>query len=77
MPMKVIEIHSGYKGLVELEGSCHVVNLSLVDNVRPGDYVIVHAGFAIETLVQEEAHATLALFDKIARSENHEPGGLS
>ncbi len=33
---------------------------------RPGDYVIVHAGFAITRLNVEEAEKTLALFDEIA-----------
>jgi len=66
VPMKIVELRADGKGVAELGGSRHVVDLSLVDDVRLGVYVIVHAGFAIETLDQEEADATLALFDEIA-----------
>ena len=44
------------------EGVRREVNLSYVPEVAIGDYVIVHAGFAISQLDQEEAEATLALF---------------
>jgi len=67
VPMKIVEIRDDGKGVAELEGSRQVVDLSLVSDVRVGVYVIVHAGFAIETLDQAEADATLALFDRITR----------
>jgi hydrogenase expression/formation protein HypC len=38
----------------------------LIDDVSVGDWVIVHAGFAIEKLSEEEAEQTLALFREIA-----------
>ena len=44
------------------EGVRRQVNLSYVPEIAIGDYVIVHAGFAISQLDQEEAEATLALF---------------
>ena len=44
------------------EGVRRQVNLSYVPEIAVGDYVIVHAGFAISQLDQEEAEATLALF---------------
>lgn len=44
------------------QGVRRQVNLSYVPEVAIGDYVIVHAGFAISQLDQEEAEATLALF---------------
>lgn len=70
VPMKIVEVRGNNKGVADLDGSRQVVDLSLVDDVCPGVYVIVHAGFAIETLDQEEADNTLALFDQIARSED-------
>jgi len=36
-----------------------------MDNVRVGDFVLVHAGFAIEKLDKEEAEKTLSLFKEI------------
>lgn len=68
LPMKIVEIRDNRKGLVDFDGSRQVVDLSLVENVYIGAYVIVHAGFAIETLDQKEADITLALFDEIAKS---------
>jgi hydrogenase expression/formation protein HypC len=71
--MRIVEIRSDGKGVAEIEGSRHVVDLSLVSGATVGAYVIVHAGFAIETLYQQEADATLALFAEIAHASNPEP----
>jgi hydrogenase expression/formation protein HypC len=68
VPMKLVEIRADGKGVAELEGSRHAVDLSLVSGACLGDYVIIHAGFAIEKLDQAEADATLELFAEIARS---------
>ena len=68
VPMRLVEIGEDGKGVAELEGSRHGVDLSLVSGARLGDYVIIHAGFAIEKLDQAEADATLALFEEIARA---------
>jgi hydrogenase expression/formation protein HypC len=66
--MKLVEIHHDGKGVAELEGSRHAVDLSLVSEPKLGDYVIIHAGFAIEKLDPAEADATLALFAELARA---------
>ena len=42
------------------------VSIALIDDVALGDYLIVHAGFAITRLDVEEAEKTLALFEEIA-----------
>lgn len=68
VPMKLVEIHADGGGVAELEGSRHAVNLSLVSDVRLGDYVIIHAGYAIEKMDQAEADASLALFAEIAQA---------
>ena len=43
------------------DGTKRIANISLVD-VKVGDYVLVHAGFAIEVLDEKEAHETLDIF---------------
>jgi hydrogenase expression/formation protein HypC len=68
VPMKIVEIRADGKGVTDLGGSRQVVDLSLITEAHLGDYVIVHAGFAIETLNQEEAAVTLALFEEIVQS---------
>lgn len=66
IPMLVVEVHPDGTGIVELNGLRQPVNLSLVDTVKPGGYVIVHAGFAIETLDETQAHELIELFDQLA-----------
>ena len=46
------------------DGTKRMINISLVD-VKKGDYVLVHAGFAIEKLDETEAQKTLELFREI------------
>lgn len=64
VPMKLVEV-SGNLGTVELEGVRRTVSLDLLEGAAPGDYVIVHAGFAIERLDPEEARKTLELFKEL------------
>jgi hydrogenase expression/formation protein HypC len=66
VPMLVVEVGDDATGLCDLDGSRQRVDLSLVENPRAGDYVIVHAGFAIEKLDPAEADARLALFARLA-----------
>lgn len=67
VPMKVIEAGSDQTGVAELDGSRHEINLSLVD-AKVGDYVIIHAGFAIEKLDEDEANERIKLFAELAQS---------
>jgi len=50
------------KAVVESNGLKRDINISLLKNVKVGDYVIVHAGFAIEKLDEERAEESLSLF---------------
>ena len=68
IPMKLIEVEEMGIGTAELEGARYEVNLSLVGDAAVGDYVIVHAGFAIETLDREEADARLELFRQMGEA---------
>ena len=60
VPAKVIEIN-GPSARVEIEGNVRSANLSLLENVGIGDYVMLHAGFAISRYEPEEAKKTLEL----------------
>jgi len=66
VPMKIIEMQADGLAVAELSGSQTHVDLSLVNNVAIGDYVIVHAGFAIEKLNEEQAREQVALFAELA-----------
>ncbi len=52
---------------VEIGGITQQTNLQLCPQAKVGDYVIVHTGYAISILDQEEARETLKLFESIAR----------
>ena len=64
IPMKVLTVN-GNIGIVEAGGFHKTIDLSLMDAVEKNDYVIVHAGFAIQTMNEEEAMKTLSIFDEM------------
>jgi hydrogenase expression/formation protein HypC len=65
VPLEVVEIR-GDIALARYGNATREVHLDLLEGVDTGDYVLVHAGFAIEKLNREEAEKTLALFREIA-----------
>lgn len=65
MPVKVVELRDGDLALVELDGTRKEISLALVEEVAVGDYVILHAGYALQKLDTEEAEHTLELFRQI------------
>ncbi|MBK1615134.1 hydrogenase formation protein HypC [Rubrivivax gelatinosus] len=65
LPALVVERRDGDEALVDLGGVRKSVSLALVPEAVPGDYVIVHVGFAIGRLDPEEAARTLALFAEL------------
>ena len=60
IPAKVIEI-SDLTARVEVGGNIRDANISLVENLKVGDYVMLHAGFAISKLDEDQAEETLGL----------------
>lgn len=62
IPAKVVELVGVDRAVVEMGGVQKEVSLALLEDVREGDYVIVHVGFALNRLDPEEAEKTLALF---------------
>jgi hydrogenase expression/formation protein HypC len=60
----LVKERTGDIGRVDFGGTAREVNLSLVD-ARAGDYVIVHAGFAIQVMEEKQALETLELFREV------------
>jgi hydrogenase expression/formation protein HypC len=56
--MKVIKIE-GDEGIAEAGGLKRKANLSLMKDIKAGDYILMHAGFAIEKIKVAEAKKTL------------------
>jgi hydrogenase expression/formation protein HypC len=63
IPGKVVDIVDG-KGKVDFSGNIIDVNVSLV-NAKIGDYVLVHAGCALEIMTQDKAEELIDLFREL------------
>lgn len=59
VPLRIVEIN-GKNAVGERQGIRRSIRLDFVDDARCGDYVIAHAGFAIEKMNAEQAEANLA-----------------
>ncbi|MEK7845626.1 MAG: HypC/HybG/HupF family hydrogenase formation chaperone [Nitrospinota bacterium] len=70
VPMKVIEIN-GSLGMGEVGGVKWEINLMLLSDIKIGEYVIVHAGSAIQKLDEAEAEKTLSLLrEMVGKTDN-------
>ena len=68
IPAKVIQIDDSQEGKVDYLGIKVKTNFALLDDVKKGDWVIVHAGFAISKLDEEEAQETFELLREYAQT---------
>ena len=68
IPAKVIEVGQQKQGKIDYLGTRFKTNFSLLEDIKPGDWVIVHASFAISKLNEEEAKKTLELIKKFSES---------
>jgi hydrogenase expression/formation protein HypC len=67
-PAKVISI-SGNEAIVDYNGVRTTTRLdTLTEPLAPGDYVLIHTGFAIRRLSAEDGEETLKLFDELSES---------
>jgi len=68
IPAKVVQIGDSQQGKVDYLGTKVKTNFALLDDVKEGDWVIVHAGFAIAKLDEEEAEETFQLLREYAQT---------
>ena len=64
MPMKISKI-DGALAQCEAGGLTHVFRFVFFTYAQPGDYVMVHAGFAIEKMSEKEALENMELLEEI------------
>jgi len=60
VPGKVISIENE-TALVEVGGTSISVGIQLLEAVKPGDYVLIHSGFALQLISEDDAKAQLEL----------------
>ena len=66
IPAKILEIN-GETAKVDYGGVMKNVNICLLDSLKIGDYILIHAGFAIEKLDKKSADESLQLIREIMR----------
>ena len=62
IPARIEELSTPGNAIVNLGGVRKEISLALVDDAQVGEYVIVHVGYALQKLDQEEAELTLKMF---------------
>lgn len=65
VPLQIKEIIGPESALVSQGETDMEVNISLLEGPKRGDYVIIHAGFAIEVLGDSEANEIIELYDNL------------
>ena len=65
IPAKVIEIYE-YESLVDFGKIKKKVNTFFIEDIKIGDYVLIHAGCAVEKISEEDAIETIKLFKIIS-----------
>ena len=68
IPLKIEEIN-GEEGIGIRDGVKRKIRLDFIKDPKPGEYVIVHAGFAIERMAESDALETIALVKEIEEME--------
>jgi hydrogenase expression/formation protein HypC len=70
LPARVVEVdEASDNALVELDGVRKRVSLALVEDVAVNDFVLIHVGYALNKVSEEEAERTLALFAQAGLTE--------
>jgi hydrogenase expression/formation protein HypC len=64
VPFKIKSIEDNL-AVVELDGLSQKISVALIPEVKPGDWVLVHAGFAIHRIDEDEAYQTISLLEEI------------
>jgi hydrogenase expression/formation protein HypC len=67
IPARVIQIDEGL-GLVELGGVVREASFMLLPDVQVGDYVLLHAGYALQKVDEAEAEETIRLLAELAEA---------
>ncbi|NCF19122.1 MAG: HypC/HybG/HupF family hydrogenase formation chaperone [Haliea sp.] len=65
IPVQITELLDGDRALASVGGVVREIGTSLVDNLEVGDYVILHVGYALSRLNEEEAQETLRAMEEI------------
>ena len=68
VPVKIVSVN-GDQAEVDIGGVGRTVNIALTPEVKVGDYVLLHTGYAISVLDEQEAQETLSLLERMVEAE--------
>ncbi|MDQ1498733.1 MAG: hydrogenase expression/formation protein HypC [Actinomycetota bacterium] len=81
IPGEVVELYADRADLamVDVSGVRRAINIGLLEdeNVQPGDWVLIHVGFALSKIDEEEAAAALAFLQGIGQAYDEELAALA
>lgn len=78
IPARVTEVLPDAMAKVSLDGVTKTISVALLDRVEPGDYVVLHVGYALARIDEAEAERTLALLAEAGGERpSISPGRLS
>ena len=69
IPVQVKEVLPDNMAKVTLDGVSKVISTALVDDIRPGDHLVLHVGYALAKIDPEEAERTLELIRQAAMGD--------
>ena len=68
VPGKIVAVTSADEAQADLGGIQKTINVSLIENPQPGDWVVVHVGFALQKIDEQEAQKTLRELEALGES---------
>ena len=72
VPAKILELKADNLAIVESEGVIKEVSMALIENPQIGEYVIIHVGYALNKIDEDEAQRTFDLINEIGKFENED-----
>ena len=81
IPGEIIEVHTDRPDLatVDVSGVRRAINIGLLEgeDIRPGDWILIHVGFALSKIDEEEAASAMAFLEGIGTAYEEELAALS
>ncbi|MGE5391172.1 MAG: HypC/HybG/HupF family hydrogenase formation chaperone [Deltaproteobacteria bacterium] len=69
VPGRILEIKGNWLAVVDVDGNQMDVSIRMTPEVEPNQYVLIHAGFAMEIMDEEAAHETMRLIKELENNE--------
>jgi hydrogenase expression/formation protein HypC len=66
VPALILEVRENGMGLVDHAGNKREISMLLMEDAKPGEYVIIHAGFAIHKIDEDAARESMEFLETLA-----------